>query len=65
MGDLNGHIGLMEGTVNQNRQLILDFTATMGMGIKNWELENPVTWRGRGSESAIDYVMVNEQDCRI
>ena len=61
MGDLNGHIGLMEETVNRNGQLILDFVGDTGMRIKNWELENPVTWRDRRSESAIDYVIVNEQ----
>jgi len=61
LGDLNGHIGLMEETVNRNGQLILDFIGDTGMRIKNWELENPVTWRDRRSESAIDYVIVNEQ----
>lgn len=54
MGDLNGHIGLMEEMVNQNGQLILDFTADMKMRIKKWELEKPVTWRDRRIESALD-----------
>lgn len=44
LGDLNGHIGLMEETVNRNGQLILDFAGDSEMKIKNWELENPVTW---------------------
>ena len=56
MGDLNGHIGLIEEIVNRNGQLILDFVEEGGLRIKNWELEDPVTWRDRGNESAIDYI---------
>ena len=69
LGDLNGHIGLVEETVNRNGQLILNFVEEEGLRIKNWELEDPVTWRDRRSESAIDYIIVNEetarQGCRI
>ena len=67
MVDLNGNMGLMEETVNQNGQLTLDFAADMEMRIKNWELENPVTWRDRAVSLQL-IVMVNEQieqDCRI
>ena len=69
MGDLNGHIGLMEEVVNRNGQMILEFVEDMELRIKSWELEDLVTWRDRRSESAIDYVLVNDQvekqGCRI
>ncbi|KAG0726595.1 hypothetical protein GWK47_036224 [Chionoecetes opilio] len=69
MGDMNGHIGLMEERVNRNGELLLDFAERSGCRIKNWELENPTTWRDRNNESAIDYILVNEpvnrQGCRI
>lgn len=31
------------------------------MKIKNWELENPITWRDNRSESAIDYIIINKE----
>ncbi|KAG0715447.1 hypothetical protein GWK47_011916 [Chionoecetes opilio] len=69
MGDMNGHIGLMEERVNRNGELLLDFSEKSGCRIKNWESENPTTWRDRNNESAIDYILVNEsvnrQGCRI
>ncbi|KAG0711800.1 hypothetical protein GWK47_019838 [Chionoecetes opilio] len=69
MGDMNGHIGLMEERVNRNGEMLLDFAEMSGCRIKNWELENPATWRDRNNESAIDYILVNEsvdrQGCRI
>ena len=61
MGDFNGHIGLNSDPVNKNGQMLLDFTETEGLEIKNWELEDPVTWKNRETESAIDYIIVNKK----
>ena len=61
MGDRNGHIGLMNEKVNTNGHMILDFIEKTGYRIQNWELENPVTWRDKKNESAIDYILVNDQ----
>lgn len=69
MGDLDGHIGLMEETVNRNGQLMLNFAKEMELRIENWELQDPVTRRDRRSESATDYILVSgeleKQGCRI
>lgn len=69
MGDFNGHIGLNNMPVNKNGDMLLDFQEKTNLKIKNWELEDPITWRDRGQESAIDYILVNEEiekeDCRI
>lgn len=60
MGDLNGHTGLLDKCVNGNGQLVLDFVDRVGCKIKNWELENPLTWKDRNNESAIDYILEND-----
>ena len=60
MGDFNGHIGLNQEPANRNGHMLLDFAETANLKIKNWELEDPVTWRDRGSASAIDYIMASE-----
>lgn len=69
MGDLNGHIGLNNERVNTNGRLILEFVEKAGVKIKNWELENPITWRDKRTESAIDYIIINKEmereGCRI
>lgn len=49
MGDLNGHIGLLDECVNGNGQLILDFVDRVGCRIKNWKMENPLTWKDRNN----------------
>ena len=61
MGDLNGHIGLNNERTNINGTMILEFAENRDMKIKNWELENTITWRDRGAESAIDYIPVNNE----
>ena len=47
-----------------DRWHVLDFVEKTNLRIKNWELENPVTWRDRGAETATDYVLVNEEVSR-
>ena len=49
MGDFNSHIGLNNAPVNTNGHMLLDFTEWTRLTIKNWELEDPVTWRSRVS----------------
>ena len=61
MGDLNGHTGLNSDRVNGNGKMILDFVEQTRMKMKNWELEDPITWRDRGAESAIDYIIINDK----
>lgn len=56
MGDFNAHIGLNNEPVNQNGHMLLDLTEATTLKIMNWELEDPITWRGRGAASAIDYI---------
>ena len=62
MGDMNGHIWILGEEINGNGQLLMDFTeehymenlnATMALG--------RVTWSGNRSESAIDFILVNEK----
>ncbi|XP_050706159.1 uncharacterized protein LOC126991439 [Eriocheir sinensis] len=69
MGDLNGHIGLNNAPVNRNGHMLLEFAESANLKIKNWELEDPITWRDRGAASAIDYIMASEavekSKCRI
>ena len=61
MGDFNDHIGQLNEKVNKNGQMILDFIESTGCIVKNWELENHVTWRNNGHQSAIDYIIVNSE----
>lgn len=61
MGDLNAHIGLNNERLNVNGQMLLNFEEETQMKVMNWQLENPITWRDRGTKSAIDYKMINER----
>lgn len=54
MGNLSGHMGLINEKCNTNGKMILEFTVSTNLQIKNWELTNPLVWRGRGAEVAID-----------
>ena len=65
MGDFNGHVGQLNEKANANGQMLLDFIESTGYIMKNWELENPVTWRSNGHESAIDYIIVNNEVSKL
>ena len=60
MGDMNGHIGLLGERINQNGEMLIEFTDEMGLENLNETLaKGRVTWCVRGQESAIDYMIVN------
>ena len=62
MGDMNGHVGVLGENVNVNGQMLLDFAEAQDLEILNVTIaEGRVTWSGRDSESAIDYMLVNEK----
>ena len=61
MGDMNGHIGILGEEENRNGELLREVCENMSLEILNETIaEGKVTWRGRESKSAIDYVLVNE-----
>ena len=61
-GDMNGHTGLLDESVNHNGKLLIDFAEEENMEILNHTIgQGRVTWKGRLFESAIDYLLVNEK----
>ena len=61
MGDMNGHIGILGEDVNVNGQMLLEFTEENELENLNVTIaEGRVTWSRNESESAIDYMLVNE-----
>ena len=62
MGDMNGHIGILGEPMNENGERLLNFAERNDLEILNVTIaEGRVTWSRRQSESAIDYIMVNER----
>ena len=62
MGDMNGHIGILNERVNANGERLLKFMDEADLENLNVTMaEGKVTWRTREYESAIDYVLVNER----
>ena len=61
MGDMNGHIGILNERVNANGGRLLKFMDEADMENLNATMaDGKVTWRTGEYESAIDYVLVNE-----
>ena len=62
MGDMNGHIGILGEEINGNGQLLIDFTEEDYLENLNVTMaQGRVTWSGNRSESAIDFILVNEK----
>lgn len=62
LGDMNGHTGILGERTNYNGELLMDFAENAGLEILNHTIaEGKVTWSNRISESAIDYVLVNQE----
>ena len=62
MGDMNGHIGILGEEVNENGQLLIEFTEEMNLENLNVTIGNgEATWNARGQKSAIDFMLVNEK----
>ena len=60
-GDMNGHTGCLDESVNNNGRLLLDFAEDKEYEILNHTIgQGKVTWKGRQFESAIDYMLVNQ-----
>ena len=55
MGDMNGHIGILNERVNANGERLLKFADEADMENLNVTMaDGKVTWRARENESAID-----------
>ena len=62
VGDMNGHIGLLGEAVNENGQLLIDFTEDMRLQNLNVTIgDGRATWNAGGHKSAIDFMLVNER----
>ena len=62
IGDMNGHIGLLGERINGNGRLLREACEELNLEILNETMaEGRVTWRKRGQQSAIDYILVNEK----
>ena len=61
MGDMNGHIGILNERVNANGERLLKFMDEADVENLNVTMaDGKVTWRARENESAIDFVLANE-----
>ena len=61
MGDMNGHIGILNEHVNANGERLLKFMDEADVENLNVTMaDGKVTWRARENESAIDFVLANE-----
>lgn len=62
MGDFNSHIGILGEGVNTNGNMLLDFMEEKQLENLNLTMaEGRVTWEQRGTKSAIDFILVNEE----
>ena len=62
VGDMNGHTGILGEKVNRNGERLLEFAEINGFEILNHTIaDGKITWVGNSFESAIDYILVNEQ----
>ena len=62
MGDMNGHIGMLEEPINRNGDLLLEFMEENRLENLNVTVaEGRVTWMSKETKSAIDYILVNEK----
>ena len=62
VGDMNGHIGLLGEEVNENGQLLINFTEEKKLENLNVTIgDGMVIWNAGGHSSAIDFMLVNER----
>ena len=62
VGDMNGHTGILDESINKNGRMLMDFAEDCEYEILNHTIgQGKVTWKSRAFESAIDYMMVNQK----